>query len=210
MARYRIERVLVCSNAAVLRTHHALQRTEAPSTSLGTVHSGKTLTHVSNLSAAKGLHHVLAAFRELASLFPEIRLILAGPCSSRRDRQAILDLSAEFPGRVTFFGPATPAEISRILAKSHLFLFPSQYRHEAEPMVIAEAIAAGVRVIATERGCMAEQVGINGRIIQEPESLAEAVRAELLTPTPFLREVAPTLDPLLQLLTKRAGDMTDV
>ena len=45
------------------------------------------------------------------------------------------------------------------------FVFPTKYNNEAEPLVVWEALAAGIPVIAYDRGCIQRQVALAGKII---------------------------------------------
>jgi glycosyltransferase involved in cell wall biosynthesis len=67
------------------------------------------------------------------------------------------------------------------LAQVDVFLFPSRYRHEAQPLVILEAQAAGARVVATNVGCVssmlrsADVATTSGRFSAEVEHLVRAL-----------------------------------
>ena len=53
-----------------------------------------------------------------------------------------------------YAGPVYGADKESFYASIDLFIFPTRYRHEAEPLVVLEALAHGRPVIAFGRGCI--------------------------------------------------------
>jgi glycosyltransferase involved in cell wall biosynthesis len=110
--------------------------------------------HVSNLSSTKGLAVVLDAARRLLHEQTLARFVLAGPCAAADDRDRIEALLDEFPGRASYRGALPHSSVASFLAGCDLFLFPSRYRHEAEPLVVLESLAVGTPVLAFRVGCL--------------------------------------------------------
>lgn len=54
-----------------------------------------------------------------------------------------------------------------LLQSSHIFLMPTSYKYEGQPWAIIEAMACGLPVISSPKGCIEETIkdGINGFII---------------------------------------------
>jgi glycosyltransferase involved in cell wall biosynthesis len=130
--------------------------------------------HLSNLSAAKGLGQTITAMRRLLAERPDARAALAGPAAAESDRARIDALTREFPGRATYHGALPHEDVAAFLGGLDLFLFPSRYRHEAEPLVVLEALAAGTPVLAYDVGCLGSMGG--GVTTVEPSAdFAEAV-----------------------------------
>jgi len=79
-------------------------------------------------------------------------------------------------------GPVTAGERDALLAAADLFVFPAT-AEEGQPLAILEAMAAGLPVVATDTGAVAECVrdGVNGRIVPkgDPVALAAACNAIL-------------------------------
>ena len=65
---------------------------------------------------------------------------------------------------------------------AHLFVFPSQYPVEAQPLVLLEAMASGCAIITSTVGEIPFTMGEIGRLVEEisPVSVAESM-AELVT-----------------------------
>ena len=79
-------------------------------------------------------------------------------------------------GEVTFAGPFAPSDAPRVFRELDLLVMPSIW-YENAPLVISEAFAMGVPVIASRLGGMAEMVrdGIDGRLFAPGDS-AELAR----------------------------------
>lgn len=111
-----------------------------------------------NLGAKKGLHVFLALADVLRAENPRVRVILAGPVARRSDRVAIARRVAD--GALEWIGPLSgSARTNSFYRLIDLLVFPSLYAHEAEPLVLLEAMAHGVPVIATDRGCIRDLTG---------------------------------------------------
>jgi glycosyltransferase involved in cell wall biosynthesis len=161
-------RVVTLSNAAFTVVPARLPRDD---------HSTYVVGHLSNLSAAKGLDVVLGAMRRLLAENPDARAELAGPAAAESDRARIATLTNDFPGRATYRGPLPHDEVAGFLAGLDLFVFPSRYRHEAEPLVVLEALAAGTPVLAYGVGCLAS-MGSAVTVVDPATDFAQAAPSE--------------------------------
>lgn len=56
-------------------------------------------------------------------------------------------------------GPVYGADKDRFYQQLDIFLFPTNYANEAEPLVVYEAMRRGVYVIACDRGAISEMLG---------------------------------------------------
>jgi glycosyltransferase involved in cell wall biosynthesis len=83
----------------------------------------------------------------------DVEMVLAGPMDEETRR--IVEPRRAQLSRCHYRGALGPAEVSRFYAEIDVFLFPTRHPHEAEPLVVLDALAAGVPVIATDRGCIA-------------------------------------------------------
>jgi len=134
---------------------------------------------VGSLIPTKGPHLLLEAFARLPAGAATLRLV--GPChptdldpgyAARLVRRA-----AELPG-VRLDPPFLPGDAQSVLDEADVFVLPSLWE-ENSPLVLREARAAGLRVVASRRGGVAELVP--GARLFEPEAhgaLPEALAAE--------------------------------
>jgi glycosyltransferase involved in cell wall biosynthesis len=153
-----------------------------PSLVTGTIGSPRSavgqpfvLGHLGNLSHAKGLDLVLKAFRELRLSGANVRLHLAGPFYSRQARQLAAKDLADYPKDIVWFGPVYGADKDKFFAGIDAFLFPT--RSESWGIVLNESMAAGVPVIAANRGCVRAVVGDRAGVVvpQDADYVTQAV-----------------------------------
>ncbi|WP_180540777.1 glycosyltransferase [Nevskia soli] len=132
------------------------------------------------LSPEKGLHILVDALRHLPTV--AIRLDIFGLCQSESDIQYRRRLSSLLAGdqRVSFRTPLSRQELVPTLRNYDLVAVPSQWL-ETGPMVVMEAFAAGVPVIGSRLGGIAELVDheVNGLLI-EPASVQHWADALLM------------------------------
>ena len=137
------------------------------------------LGHLSNLTVDKGLGRVLETVRALRAAGEDIRCVLAGPTVTASDRALLDDALARDPDVLSYRGALRPDQVPGFFAGIDLFLFPSEYRHEAEPLVVLEAAAAGVPAVTSAVGCLPETVVAPGIAVGADDDFATQVRAAL-------------------------------
>ena len=134
--------------------------------------AGKQLLFVGRLAAVKGVPLLLEA---LAHTHSEAHLTLIGDGPERADLEAEaarLGLS----DRVTFAGYKSQDEVALALGEADIFVLPSFA--EGVPVVLMEAMATGLPVVATAVGGVTELVqdGVSG-VIVPPGDVKALVRA---------------------------------
>jgi glycosyltransferase involved in cell wall biosynthesis len=111
---------------------------------------------------------------------PTVMLLVVGGDSEtiplmlrRAERAGVLD-------RVHFAGVRT--DLPAVFAAADLFVFPTLY--EPYGMVVSEALASGLPVVATRQGCAADLIedGVNGYLV-DPDPVAIARRLEQIAAT---------------------------
>lgn len=113
----------------------------------------RTLGYLSNLSVAKGLNDVLALAEESERRGMPYEFVVAGPfedpCEEKAFQQRVSRLK-----NLRYLGPIYGQAKEAFFIGVDVFLFPTRYRHEAEPLVVLEALSFGRPVIAYARGCI--------------------------------------------------------
>jgi glycosyltransferase involved in cell wall biosynthesis len=127
------------------------------------------------LAAQKGFGTLLEAAARWRDIKPEPLLVIAGegPLAGDLKAQAArLGLDAKFPGQRD--------DMPALLAAAAVFVLPSVW--EGQPLILQEALRAGVPVVATRVGGTPALTGEDAAVLVplgDPARLADAVRAVL-------------------------------
>jgi glycosyltransferase involved in cell wall biosynthesis len=130
------------------------------------------------LAAQKGFGALLEAAAGWRDLRPEPLLVIAGegPLEAvLKSQAASLGLDARFPGHRD--------DIPALLAAAAVFVLPSTW--EGQPLILQEALRAGVPIVATRVGGTPVLTGEDAALLVpagDPERLAGAVRSVLTDP----------------------------
>lgn len=176
---------------------------------------------LSNIEESKGVLTLLRSVPLVLAEAPGAMFTIAGPWRGRAIRREVEALlAASVPaGSVVLAGEAYGERKAELLAGHDVFVLPS--RREAQSLAVLEAMAAGLPVVATSVGAMADMVvdGTTGFLVppDDPEALArrlaELVRddgirtsmgrsgrrvyEQLFTPAVYEKNVADILDRIM-------------
>lgn len=139
------------------------------------------LLYVGYRRANKGIATLLAAFRLARRDRPSLTLRLVGRSTTETEEQGWVRLAGELgiADAVRFDPPAGRAEVGAAMARAALFVHPST--RETFGVVAAEALAAGLPVVATDSGGIRDVLGDRpdevGALVphSDPEILAAAI-----------------------------------
>jgi glycosyltransferase involved in cell wall biosynthesis len=113
---------------------------------------------------------------------PTARFVVAGSADDPQLEAELRELARPLNGAVTFIGPVEDDDKWELLHRASVLLFPPT-ESEGHPRVVLEAIAAGLPVVATDQGGIAETIvdGESGFVLSgaDPQALAERVLALL-------------------------------
>jgi glycosyltransferase involved in cell wall biosynthesis len=133
---------------------------------------------VCRISRWKGLTDLIAAAKILRGNYPTggFEILIAGPADDKRYYRELLDCKQRMHlDEVSFLGAFAPNRIASFLEQSSIFVLPSLA--ECFPIVVLEAMASGLPVVATMVGGVPEVMvdGETGFLTSpnDPESLAE-------------------------------------
>lgn len=117
-----------------------------------------TLGHMSVLTREKGVSYLLALFTRLTAQGHDWRLIVAGPCADPTLAAELARATTAYPDRIAYRGPVGGAKKEQFFADIDLFVLPTTLIDEAEPLVMIEAFARGVDVVASDTGCIRDRI----------------------------------------------------
>ncbi len=145
--------------------------------------SGNRLLFVGRLAAVKGLPVLFDAFAKSRADNPNLSLTVVGDGPDR----AALVARAKMLGNsdaINFTGYRSQSEVAALLANHDALVLPSFA--EGVPVVLMEAMAANLPVIATQVGGVGELVshGVSGLHIPpgDPDALANAITSLMANP----------------------------
>jgi len=130
---------------------------------------------VGRLAAQKGFGLLLDTAARWGDIQPEPLLVIVGEgplAAGLESRAASLRLTVRFTGQ--------RADVPALLAAADVFVLPSVW--EGQPLILQEALRAGVPIVATRVGGIPELAGEDAAILVppgDPQDLADAVRAVL-------------------------------
>jgi glycosyltransferase involved in cell wall biosynthesis len=188
---------------------------------------GNRLLYVGRITPEKAIHRLIEAVGIAARRVPDVRLDIVGP-DAETPREYIVDLSDdplvrglspwydggyldrlksmadEVPGdRIRFVGLVHPDKLVDHYREADLLINPSL--SESFGMSLAEAMACGLPVVATEVGGMPEIVveGRTGTLVapDDPDGLAGAIVERLADTTPREATVRACRDHAVELFS---------
>lgn len=133
---------------------------------------------LSNLTFEKGLAVAIEAATKLKARDMDVEFIIAGPVPGEAEAHA-LDRAVE-ARTVKYIGALSGLEKEKFFQECDVFIFPTLYPHEAQPLVILEAMSYAIPVVAYDRGYIRELMGTVGAVVPREEDFSEvlAVRVQ--------------------------------
>jgi glycosyltransferase involved in cell wall biosynthesis len=173
----------------------------------------RDIIFVGQVSKAKGPHLLIQAFRTLAEVYQQGRLLIVGRISQWKGDDWALDLCdgvARDPvlnSRVVFLGFVE--NVPAVLQGRTVHVAPSLVE-EGLGLVVMEAKAAGLPSIVFPSGGLPEMIehGVDGFVCRDKsvEGLAEALNLYLTDPSLTLRQSAAAKRSLLRLGSEKFAD----
>lgn len=188
-AQYHISNILLLSNLVFFPSHPSVHSISKP----------VNLGFIGTVTIEKGAHIVIdLAYAIKAENLP-YKITIAGPCYDDRLKARIEE--AQRNGVLEWKGLITGYEKEVFWQSIDALIFPSSYLDESEPLVIWEAMAAGVPVLTCRRGCIKEQLGMTGYLFDHvnfTESVISILKLWHNNPTLYQKEVSKVRKQYLQ------------
>ena len=137
---------------------------------------GEYALYVGRLSGEKGTATLIAAAEH--GLGMPLKVAGAGPLERSVEQAAA-------KGVLQYLGSQSPAEVSRLMQGARVLLLPS-HCYEGLPMVIPEAFATGLPIVASNIGALASLIshGRDGMVVPPRDPVALAASVQMIGKTP--------------------------
>lgn len=133
---------------------------------------------LSNITFDKGFVEFFEVVNSLSSRGVSFEARIAGPVAP--DARAGFESRLASAANVTYRGPLYGDDKESFYRSLDVFLLPTSYVNEAEPLVIHEALRQGAYVIATDRGAISEMLQAGGGVAFDGGRYVELCVARLL------------------------------
>jgi glycosyltransferase involved in cell wall biosynthesis len=150
---------------------------------------GGTILYLSTLTRTKGILTLVESIGHLRRTRPKILLRVAGRFQEEDLRCEVEALIARenLQDSVEFLGNVDGANKSNFLANGDIFCLPTFYPYEGQPLVLLEAMAAGLPIASTQHAAIPSTCpdGLTGQLFPttvEPHALSDGLDRMLASP----------------------------
>lgn len=128
-----------------------------------------SLLYLSNLMAEKGYIELIQAAAALIKEGENIELNLVGAIQNESEFQEVKKFIDEnnLGNQIQYHGTKRGEEKKKFFLESDIMALPTKYKVEGQPMSIIEGMAAGLPIISSDRGIIAELIEECG-VLTEP------------------------------------------
>jgi glycosyltransferase involved in cell wall biosynthesis len=134
--------------------------------------------YLSNITFEKGFVEFFAILARLKDHGVRYRAHIAGPLTP--DARETFDRLISEASDVDYVGPVYGAEKEGFYQQLDIFVFPTKYANEAEPLVVYEAMRSGVFVIACDRGAIGEMLSNGAGLAFTSEAVVESAAMHIM------------------------------
>jgi len=165
--------LVVAPNGIMLETFFAVADRGAIRTRYGIGVTERIALCVSRLGREKSLEQIIRAFAQAPT---DMRLVLVGDGPERLALEALAEQEG-IASRILFLGRIAPSQIAEVYTAADLFLFAS--RSETQGLVLVEALAAGLPILAVDTSVTREVLqGSDAQFVTDGvAALGNALRA---------------------------------
>jgi len=135
------------------------------------------LGYLSNITFEKGIVEFFSILERLHGLHIEYQAHIAGPVAeaARETFEKLLSGASQ----VEYVGPVFGEAKDAFYRQMDVFLFPTKYANEAEPLVVYEALRQGVYVIACDRGAISEMLRNGAGVAFAQDQIIESAATQI-------------------------------
>ena len=120
-----------------------------------------TIGYISNITIEKGIANIYNIIAKLVENNVNFDFILAGPVTDEKSHDVIKKCASIAGEKFKYLGKVYGSSKDDFFESIDLLVFPSEYKYEAQPLVILEAISRGIPVLSSKIGYSWEIVPSN-------------------------------------------------
>jgi glycosyltransferase involved in cell wall biosynthesis len=140
--------------------------------------------YLSNIMYSKGVLYVIEAIDNLVKSGVKVKLSIAGApmgddYKNIDEIQSLFQILIKDKGYISYLGTISGVEKDQILIDADVFVLPSFYKTEAQPISIIEAMLSGTAVITTRHNYLGDMVNSDNGFLINPRSTKEIESALL-------------------------------
>lgn len=138
-----------------------------------------SLLYLSNLMVEKGYVELVKAVASLVAEGQSVKLDLVGAIQNENEFQKVKKFieTNNLEESIQYHGVKKGEEKKQFFLKSDLMVLPTKYKVEGQPMSIIEGMAAGLPIISSDRGIIAEMIEGCGVLVEPSvEDLKKAIK----------------------------------
>ena len=167
------DRVRVVYNGILPTIYEACKDTHSSARGSGP----RTVLFLAGLIESKGFFDLLRSVPYVLEQTTDVQFLFVGDNSFPEAVRAMAWAKENgIDSYVRFMGPRSGAEKTRIFQESDIFAFPTWYPLEGQPVVVIEAMAAGLPVVTTRHATIPDILGEDGALYvnqHDPADIAE-------------------------------------
>jgi glycosyltransferase involved in cell wall biosynthesis len=138
--------------------------------------------YLGTMMESKGFVDLVYAAPLVVREVPDVEFVLVGDGRGFAEYDRVQAWVAEqrLEEHVKFFGPKWGEEKKRALLNADVFCFPARNLHEGQPLVIIEAMSAGLPIVTTRSGANENTLGAEGALYARSKDPGDLARQLLL------------------------------
>jgi glycosyltransferase involved in cell wall biosynthesis len=131
----------------------------------------KRILYLGNLVESKGIFDIVKSIPKVVKENSNVIFTFIGAWDNFKFKSEVMEFIHQnsLENYTEFLGVLSGEKKSKMVLNSDIFVFPTFYPFEGQPLVLIEAMAAGLPIITTDHGCIAEMIEdkVNGIIIEK-------------------------------------------
>ena len=172
-----------------------------------------TLGYLSNITSDKGIRKFIECFDNVSQSVI-VNALVAGRCDDLEIKKMLLTKSG-CNDSFNYIGPAYDEAKDDFFDSIDVLIFPTEYKTEADPVVILEALQRGIPVVSYSRGCIEQTLNLIGGLAIDQDAdfvklASEEIIAWISSPLRYRAEVTLIENKFKAFRNQHSGSLNDL